>query len=156
MGSTNRQLLLHMLDYADQIEEANKMFDASVETLSSNSVYRNAVAMCVLQIGELAGKLTEDFRDATNRGVYTSSDNNINSGNAATSGIVQWGQEHALETTVDITCDLGKRDYYSGDSGAFVSGNKTYYRIFYNSNATFPANSVCYLRGSYRFYPVVE
>lgn len=66
MGSTNRQLLLHMLDYADQIEEANKMFDASVETLSSNSVYRNAVAMCVLQIGELAGKLTEDFRDATN------------------------------------------------------------------------------------------
>ena len=96
------------------------------------------------------------FRDATNRGVYTSSDNNINSGNAATSGIVQWGQDHALETTIDITCDLGKRDYYSGDSGAFVSGNKTYYRIFYNSNATFPANSVCYLRGSYRFYPVVE
>ena len=65
MGSTNRQLLLHMLDYADQIEEANNMFHATVETLDTNSVYRNAVAMCVLQIGGLAGKLTEDFRDAT-------------------------------------------------------------------------------------------
>ncbi len=65
MAKTNRQLLLHMIDYAKQIDEANEMFHADLETLKNNSVYRNAVAMCVLQIGELAGKLTEDFRSET-------------------------------------------------------------------------------------------
>lgn len=65
MAKTNRQLLLHMIEYARQIDEANEMFHANLETLKTNSVYRNAVAMCVLQIGELAGKLSEDFRDAT-------------------------------------------------------------------------------------------
>ena len=27
-------------------------------------IYRNAAALCILQIGELVGKLTEDFRDS--------------------------------------------------------------------------------------------
>ena len=95
------------------------------------------------------------FRDAANRGVYTSSDSNIVSGNAATSGIEQWGQDHALETTIDITCDLGKRDFYTGTGGAFTSGAKTYYRIIFGQLTTLPANAGYYLRGSYRFYPVV-
>ena len=95
------------------------------------------------------------FRDAANRGVYTSSDSNIVSGNAATSGIEQWGQDHALETTIDITYDLGKRDFYTGTGGAFTSGAKTYYRIIFGQLTTLPANAGYYLRGSYRFYPVV-
>ena len=29
---------------------------------ASDAIYRNAVALCILQIGELVGKLSEDFR----------------------------------------------------------------------------------------------
>ncbi|MBR1383744.1 MAG: DUF86 domain-containing protein [Ruminococcus sp.] len=64
-GKTNKQLLQHMLVYIEQIEEANKMFNADKEALKNNSVYRNAVALCVLQIGELSNLLTEDFKEIT-------------------------------------------------------------------------------------------
>ena len=62
---TNKQVLHHMLVYIEQIEEANKMFNADKEELKNNSVYRNAVALCILQIGELSNFLTEDFKDLT-------------------------------------------------------------------------------------------
>lgn len=42
MGSTNRQLLLHMLDYADQIEEANNMLKHWIQTL-----YTEMLLQCV-------------------------------------------------------------------------------------------------------------
>lgn len=64
-GKTNKQLLQHMLVYIEQIEEANSMFNASKEELKKNSVYRNAVALCILQIGELSNLLTEDFKELT-------------------------------------------------------------------------------------------
>lgn len=62
---TNDQILRHMIAYAEQIEEANNMFNASEDELKNNSVYRNAVALCILQIGELANNLTEDYRSMT-------------------------------------------------------------------------------------------
>lgn len=65
MAETNKKLLEHMLMYIGQIEEANKMFNADKEALKNNSVYRNAVALCVLQVGELSNLLTEDFRAIT-------------------------------------------------------------------------------------------
>ena len=33
----------------------------------SDKIYRNAVALCILQIGELAGKLSDDFRTSTTK-----------------------------------------------------------------------------------------
>ena len=65
MVKTDEQILEHILKYIGQIEEANKMFNADINELENNSVYRNAAALCVLQIGELAGRLTEDFRSKT-------------------------------------------------------------------------------------------
>jgi len=62
MAKTNQQLLKHMVSYMEQIEEANELFHADINALKENSVYRNAVALCVLQIGELANHLTEDFK----------------------------------------------------------------------------------------------
>ena len=64
-GNTNEQILRHIINYAEQIEEANAMFNASEEELKNNSVYRNAAALCILQIGELANRLTEDYRAMT-------------------------------------------------------------------------------------------
>ncbi len=65
MEKSNEQLLEHMLLYIKQIEEANATFNASKEELKNNSVYRNAVALCILQIGELSNNLTEDYRNST-------------------------------------------------------------------------------------------
>lgn len=36
----------------------------SYAVFSEDPIYRNAAALCILQIGELVGKLTEDFRAA--------------------------------------------------------------------------------------------
>lgn len=65
MSRGNRDLLKHIVGYCNQIEEAHVQFGNNYEAFCSNSVYRNAVVMCVLQIGELANHLTEDFREAT-------------------------------------------------------------------------------------------
>ena len=50
MSRGNKDLLRHIIGYCNQIEEANKQFGNSYDLFCSNSVYRNAVAMCVLQI----------------------------------------------------------------------------------------------------------
>lgn len=64
-GKSNDQLLKHIISYADQIDEANRMFNADKNELENNSVYRNSVALCLLQIGELANKLTDDYKEST-------------------------------------------------------------------------------------------
>lgn len=99
------------------------------------------------------------FVDATNRNIFTPSDESITSGNSMTSGIIQWGSEHGLEMRVDLLCDLGKRTYYSGTSGAFLSNSihKGYFYIIKNEPTGYEldANDAFFLRGSYRFFPVV-
>lgn len=64
-GHNNKDLLNHIVAYCVQINEANSQFDSSYELFCNNSVYRNAVAMCLLQIGELAKHLTNDFCNST-------------------------------------------------------------------------------------------
>ncbi len=60
----NISILEHIVDYCNQIEETIQRFGNSYDIFSKDAIYRNAAAMCVLQIGELAGKLTDDFRAA--------------------------------------------------------------------------------------------
>lgn len=91
------------------------------------------------------------FIDATNRQIFASSASNIKSGNAITSGLEAWGESHRIEMDVDTNIDLGKRTYYSGDSGAFVSsGGKGYFYII-GQSVTMSANTEYRLNGSYRF-----
>jgi uncharacterized protein with HEPN domain len=59
----NNDLLEHIVKYCDEIYEAQVFFGNSLEVFQANTIYRNAVAMCVLQIGELSGHLTDDFKD---------------------------------------------------------------------------------------------
>lgn len=47
--------------YYNTILQGYSMFNASEEELKNNSVYRNAAALCILQIGELANRLTEKY-----------------------------------------------------------------------------------------------
>jgi len=60
--SKDVSVIEHMLNYCLQIEETVERFGASQEIFISDAIYRNAAALCVLQIGELTGKLSEEFR----------------------------------------------------------------------------------------------
>lgn len=60
----NISILEHMISYCDQIEETVKRFGNDYELFANDAIYRNAAALCILQIGELVGKLSDDFRAA--------------------------------------------------------------------------------------------
>ena len=55
-------ILRHIISYCEQIEQTVDHFGNTYESFSTSQIYRNAVALCILQIGELVGKLTESFR----------------------------------------------------------------------------------------------
>ena len=58
----DRSILEHMLQYCDQIDAAIQRFGGGQAEIVADAVYQNAVAMCLLQIGELAGHLSESYR----------------------------------------------------------------------------------------------
>lgn len=64
----DHSILEHIVSYCEQIEATIDRFGDSYAVFSKDPIYRNAAALCILQIGELVGKLTEDFR-ATHPGV---------------------------------------------------------------------------------------
>jgi uncharacterized protein with HEPN domain len=53
-----------MASHCVKIAEYTERFGASMEALENDSAYKDATAMCILQIGELAGHLSNDFRAA--------------------------------------------------------------------------------------------
>ena len=56
-------ILSHIIRYCDQIDETIRRMGNDGHTFSSDTVYQNAVALCLLPIGELAGHLSEAYRD---------------------------------------------------------------------------------------------
>ncbi len=60
----NLSILEHMVSYCNQIEETVDRFGNEYTLFASDAIYRNAAALCILQIGELVGKLTDEFREA--------------------------------------------------------------------------------------------
>ena len=58
------RILRHMVTYCEQIEQTITRFGDSEEIFSSDPIYRNAVALCIFQIGELVGTLSDDFKSA--------------------------------------------------------------------------------------------
>lgn len=56
------RILEHIVSYCLQIEETVQRFGDSAEIFQEDAIYRNAAALCILQIGELVGNLSEDFR----------------------------------------------------------------------------------------------
>lgn len=57
----NIDILAHIVSYCDQIEETKRRLGHEFNLFEPDFVYQNAVAMCVLQIGELAKHLDDDF-----------------------------------------------------------------------------------------------
>lgn len=63
MNVRDRSILEHILDYCDQIARTVERFGGA-DSFISDVIYQNAVALCLLQIGELAGHLSEGFRSS--------------------------------------------------------------------------------------------
>lgn len=59
----NISVLEHIIDYCQQIEQTVARFGDSADVFRNDPIYRNAAALCILQIGELVGKLTDEFRE---------------------------------------------------------------------------------------------
>lgn len=64
MPTTNRDrdIWEHILRYCNQVETAHQDFGHSKDRFVESTTYQNAVSMCILQIGELVGKMTDSFK----------------------------------------------------------------------------------------------
>ena len=62
MNNRDRILLMKIIQYADETQETINRFNLSREAFVSDFVVKNAISMCILQIGELVGNLSEDFK----------------------------------------------------------------------------------------------
>ena len=56
-------IIKHMLQYCDRINEAVGFFGKEYEVFKKNNIYKDAVALSILQIGELSGVLTDEFKE---------------------------------------------------------------------------------------------
>lgn len=62
---TNVDILRHILKHCIRIEEDIERFGSDFETFREDMTFRDSVSMNILQIGELAGHLSDDYRAAT-------------------------------------------------------------------------------------------
>ena len=66
MKNKDSVIISRILEYCDEIEETHRFFSSNRELFCDKSrgfLYRNAINMPILQIGELAKNLSEDFRN---------------------------------------------------------------------------------------------
>jgi uncharacterized protein with HEPN domain len=54
-------ILRRILRYCDDIATLNAQFGNTKEALATSIAYRHSTAMCILQIGELTKKLSDEF-----------------------------------------------------------------------------------------------
>lgn len=62
MNDRDRVILQKMIQYADEIALTVDKMELNYERFEANFIAKNAIAMCILQIGELVGKLTDSFK----------------------------------------------------------------------------------------------
>ena len=65
MDKSDRQRLLHIRQHCTDVSEFIRRFGEDYDTFENDRVFFNAVAMSILQIGELSGGLSAEFRNST-------------------------------------------------------------------------------------------
>ena len=63
MKSRDEIVLTKIVQYIDEIAYTINTLKLNAESLSDNFIAKNALAMCVLQIGELVGHLSDEFKE---------------------------------------------------------------------------------------------
>ena len=61
------QRLAHIHDYCLEIRKPIERYGKSFETFDSDPDYQRSVSFCILQIGELSGKLSAEYRLETTK-----------------------------------------------------------------------------------------
>ena len=65
MDNRDKNLLQHIQAYCGDIQGFIERFGKDYTVFTSDRAYFNAVSMCILQIGELSGSLSEEYRNLT-------------------------------------------------------------------------------------------
>ncbi len=60
---TNKIVLQKMIDYCDQINDLFNEFGNSYEAYITKAAFQLSCDMCILQIGELTTRLTDEFKE---------------------------------------------------------------------------------------------
>jgi len=63
MSTNDSGILGYILKYCKQIKETSAEFDNSKDKFDNSATFRNAICLCLLQIGELVSILSDDFKD---------------------------------------------------------------------------------------------
>ena len=61
MSNRDLQIVEHILRYCEKIEKTCERFGVSFDVFAADSDFVDSISMNLLQIGELAGKLSDDF-----------------------------------------------------------------------------------------------
>ncbi|HMM16103.1 MAG TPA: DUF86 domain-containing protein [Petrimonas sp.] len=64
LGNRDMNVLRHIISYCDDIANTIQRFGLDYETFKADTVYKNAIALCILQIGELTVKLSQEFKES--------------------------------------------------------------------------------------------
>lgn len=67
MNDRNMVVLKKMIQYAEEIAWTVEKLNLDFSKFETDFIAKNAISMCVLQIGELVGKLTDDFKAQYNK-----------------------------------------------------------------------------------------
>ena len=62
MNSRDEIILKKIIQYSEEISATIERFNLTPESFADDFVAKNAISMCILQIGELVGNLSEDFK----------------------------------------------------------------------------------------------
>ena len=65
MNFRDAQILLHIKRYCLDIKEALERCSNDYGQFETDSLVRHAISMCIMQMGELAGRLSDAFKDET-------------------------------------------------------------------------------------------
>lgn len=58
----NRTIIKKIIEYCEQIENLIERFGATFENFKSDKAFQLSCSMCIIQIGELNKRLSEDFK----------------------------------------------------------------------------------------------
>jgi len=65
MISPDYQRILHICDYCERIENTVLRYGRNYDTFITDSDYMDSVSMKIMQIGELVGGLSDEFKEST-------------------------------------------------------------------------------------------